>query len=195
MTEQFDPQEEYDEPSFEPWSVGDHPVFITQAVLTSSRAGDPMLKLRVHGVMPGDDADKRPMYEYFLLTRQWFWKLRQLCRAVDPEMPGYSADRPDGFNVQSQESIHEWLLGRVVVMNVRRHKKETYEGETRLREVIGGWRAVRSDEADALQQRYDRGNGECSPALPDDAMETTYDSGGGGGKSNAGGFSDDDIPF
>jgi hypothetical protein len=180
----FDTGEDYDI-QIKP---GRHLVQITRAVVAESKKGNDMISMRIH-VITGPAAGAW-FREWISLTpgRNGYGKLQKVCLAL-----GVVGTRNDeaGLEPHDQASVHQHLLGRVLVCNTSVEKGE-WNGKERTQIRADGYEALPVKAAEALLLKHESGQ----PALPGDAYEDWEGNDvrpveGGGGFSGEG----DGIPF
>lgn len=169
----FNPQKEYSD--YRPVSEGKHIVQVTAATLKDSKAGNPMLVLRLRVVSPGDSL-KLSFTEWIVLKPGYGYRiLSRVCKAINPKMESIQQDPQMGIDVKSQKSVHDHMLGAVFGTETR-HEESEYKGEPSVRVRLGRCWYLEDNEWALLQNEYDKGNGEIAPDLPADAEFYPYDS-------------------
>lgn len=166
----FDPQGvntgDYDEwggGEFKPPAEGWHILQVVKAERTKSAAGNPMIAVRAKVILSDDDESKgRSVFENFVLEPKFYGKLSSFCTAVDPEMQqaakcgGVYEGDGSGLDVNQQASIDYHILGQPFRARVY-HKRETYQGEKRIKAQIGKYDTIRTEDAERLLEEYGEG--------------------------------------
>jgi len=120
----FDPQGTYNAKC----APGRHVFVVDKAKVTLSRAGNKMIEVVFKVADKSDQSYLCEVKDCFPLKRNAFWKLQQLCLAIDPNMRRAGPENPNGFNPRLQSSVADHLLGNCLAAEAD-HEESTFVGD------------------------------------------------------------------
>lgn len=165
--------------TFDVVALGWHMAYCTQCVVTKSKRGDDMWRMRWQ-ILLGGDKGRRIAYQHVMLVDEdWgYGRVTDILDAFDPK-----ADRSDA-NPHSQQWSDSNVVAQACWVKVKHRLDQKGEKQAEVVE----WKALTAADCDKLEAEYGDGQGFIVPPLPDDAFTESS-------TPASSGFSDDDIPL